>query len=104
MTTEDRAKMFFANDMTDEQWAEVWQQFVPESPRLWNARLSGYPVGVPMTYVSMADDIGVPPELAQQMIANLGAQVVQRALSAGHIVMMTKPRELAAIINDLVSC
>ena len=64
--------MFFANDMTDEQWAEVWQQFVPESAVLWNARLSGYPAGVPMTFVSMTDDVGVPPELAQQMIVNLG--------------------------------
>ena len=104
MTTEDRAKMFFANDMTHDQWGEVWQQFVPESPRLWNARLSGYPDDVPMTYVSMANDIGVPPELAQRMIANLGAQVDHRVLSAGHIVMMTKPHELAREINAAVSC
>ena len=52
MPTEERAKLFFANDMTDEQWAEVWKQFVPESARLWNARLSGYPRGMPVTYVS----------------------------------------------------
>lgn len=104
MTTEDRAKMFFANDMTHDQWGEVWQQFVPESPRLWNARLSGYPDDVPMTYVSMANDIGVPPELAQRMIANLGARVDHRVLSAGHIVMMTKPHELAREINAAVSC
>jgi pimeloyl-ACP methyl ester carboxylesterase len=104
MTTEDRAKGFFANDMTHDQWGEVWQQFVPESPRLWNARLSGYPDDVPMTYVSMANDIGVPPELAQRMIANLGAQVDHRVLTAGHIVMMTKPHELAREINAAVSC
>ena len=105
MTTEDRAKMFFANDMSHDQWGEVWQQFVPESPRLWNARrLSGYPDDVPMTYVSMANDIGVPPELAQRMIANLGAQVDHRVLSAGHMVMVTKPQELAREINAAVSC
>lgn len=104
MTTEDRAKMFFANDMSHDQWGEVWQQFVPESPRLWNARLSGYPDDVPMTYVSMANDIGVPPELAQRMIANLGAQVDHRVLSAGHIVMVTKPQQLAREINAAVSC
>ncbi len=102
MPSEERAKMFFANDMTDEQWIEVWKQFVPESARLWNARLSGYPRGVPGTYVSMTDDVGMPPELAEQMIANLGTDVDHRVLSAGHIVMVTKPRELAEIINDVV--
>lgn len=36
------------------------------------------------------------------MIANLGPDVDHRVLSAGHIVMVTKPRELAEIINDVV--
>lgn len=104
MPTEERAKMFFANDMTDEQWAAVWQQFVPESAVLWNARLSGYPAGVPMTFVSLTDDVGVPPELARQMIVNLSGRVDHRVLSAGHLVMVTKPRELAEVINDIVNC
>ncbi len=64
--------------------------------------MTGYPSGIPITYVSMTDDVGVPPALAKQMIANLGADVDHRVLSAGHIVMVTKPRELAAIINDVV--
>jgi len=101
MPTEERAQLFFANDMTDEQWVEVWKQFVPESARLWNARLCGYPRGVPVTYVSLTDDVGVPPELAEQMIANIGTEVDHRVLSAGHIVMVTKPRELAEIINEV---
>ncbi len=104
MPTEERAKLFFANDMTDEQWGDVWNQFVPESARLWNARLSGPSVGVPTTYVSMTDDIGVPPEMAQQMIANSGSGVEHRVLSAGHMVMATKPTELAEVINDVVNC
>lgn len=104
MPTEDRAKLFFANDMTDDQWAEVWKQFVPESPLLWNARLSAYPHGVPLTYVSLTDDVGVPPALAEQMIVNVGAEVDHRVLSAGHIVMVTKPTELAEVINDVVDC
>lgn len=103
-TTEERAKMFFANDMTDEQWVGVWDGFVPESASIWNARLTGYPNGIPITYVSMTHDVGVPPALAKQMIANLGADadVDHRVLSAGHIAMVTKPRELAAIINEAV--
>src|SRR4029078_11442268 len=35
MATEERAKLFFANDMSDEQWGGVWRHVVRESPRLW---------------------------------------------------------------------
>ena len=91
--------MVFGNDLTDDQWAVHWKGLVPESSTLWNARLSGYPIGIPITYVSMAEDMGVPPSLAEQMIANLGADVEHRMLSAGHLVMVTKPQDLAAIID-----
>jgi pimeloyl-ACP methyl ester carboxylesterase len=104
MATEERATLFFANDMADAQWTDTWRQFVPESPLLWNARLSGHPDGTQATYVSMTDDVGAPPELAEQMIANVGSEVDHRSLSAGHIVMVTKPQELANAINYAVGC
>jgi pimeloyl-ACP methyl ester carboxylesterase len=95
------AKTLFANDLTDRQWNEYWQAAVPEAAGIMNARLSGYPQGIPITYISMADDVAVPPALAEQMIANLGVGVRHRAISAGHLVMASKPRELAAAINEL---
>jgi hypothetical protein len=52
----------------------------------------------------MTEDVGVPPALAKQMIANLGVEVDHRVLSAGHIVMVTRPRELAQVINEFVNC
>ncbi len=102
MASEERLRTFYGNDMTDEQWDEYWKGLVPDSAALLNSRLTGYPSDIPMTYVSMTDDVGVPPALAEQMIANLGADVDHRVLSAGHIVMVTKPKELAAIINGVV--
>ena len=102
MASEERLRRYYGNDMSDEQWCEYWKGMVPDSAALLNSRLTGYPSGIPITYVSMTDDVGVPPALAEQMIANLGADVDHRVLSAGHIVMVTKPRELAAIINDVV--
>ena len=66
--------------------------------------LSGRSADVPTTYASMTDDTGLPPKLAHQMIANIGSDVDHRVLSAGHMVMATKPMELAAIINDIVNC
>jgi hypothetical protein len=41
------------------------------------------------------------PALPKQMIANLGASVEHLMLSASHTVMLSKPRELAAISNNL---
>jgi pimeloyl-ACP methyl ester carboxylesterase len=102
--TEERAKFFFANDMTDEQWQGVWRQFVPESPLLWNARLHGYPRDTPVTYISLTDDVGVPLPVARRMAANLGTDVEHRSLTAGHLAMATRPRELARIIDELVNC
>jgi hypothetical protein len=40
--------------------------------------------------------------MAEEMIANLGPGVDHRVLSPGHIVMASKPPELAAIISDVV--
>lgn len=97
--TENRARFFFANDMTDEQWTTLWRQFVPESPLLWNARLHGYPRRMPVTYLSMTEDVGVPPVLVEQMIANVGVDVRHQVLQAGHMVMVTQPQDLANAIN-----
>jgi hypothetical protein len=67
-----------------------------------NARVSNYLDGWPITHVGMTEDVPVPPALAQQMMDNLGDCVEHRVLSAGQMVMVSKPRELATTINDLV--
>jgi hypothetical protein len=64
--------------------------------------VSKYPQNVPMVYLSFIDDVGVPPERAQQMIANIGAQVDHVVLPAGYLAMMTRPAELATAIRNLV--
>lgn len=99
---EGRCRAAMGNDMTGGQWAAHWKTIVPEPAAVWNARLSGYPTGIPTTYVSMADDVGAAP--AAQMIANLGTDVAHRVTPGGHLAMVTKPRELAGVINDLVNC
>jgi hypothetical protein len=97
------AETLFADDLSDEQWTEYLKGFVPEAVGIMNARLSGYPDGVPMTYINMTDDVPVPPTVADQMVANLCARVERRALCGGHSVMLSKPGELAAIINEVVA-
>jgi pimeloyl-ACP methyl ester carboxylesterase len=99
---EPLARNLFGTGIDDEAWAAQYAQLVPEAPALMNAHLSGYPSGIPITYVSMTLDEPVPPPLARQMAANLGPDVDFRVIEdAGHTVMTSHPRQLADILNAI---
>jgi pimeloyl-ACP methyl ester carboxylesterase len=100
--SEERAKTLFGNDLTEEQWAHHFRSIVPDAVGIMNAKLSGYPSDVPITYVNMSQDVPVPPALAQEMAANLGPGVQRRTIDAGHTVMVSRPKELAEIINEVI--
>ena len=98
---EELAKALFGTGLDDETWAEHYAGLVPDAPGLINAQLSGYPVGLPITYVSMTRDQPVPPPVARQMVANLGPDAQHVVLAdAGHTVMATHPDLLAEILNQ----
>ncbi len=97
---EELARNLFGTGMDDETWAAHYAQLTPDAPGLMNAVVSGYPSGMPISYVSMALDQPVPPELAAQMAANLGPHAEHRIIAdAGHTIMTTHPELLASIIN-----
>lgn len=98
MIEEPIARELFGNDLDDEQWAAFWRTCVPETSAGLNARVSGYPRGVPTTYVSMTDDVAVPPGLAARMIEILGPHVHHRILGGGHSAFISRPVELTAVI------
>ena len=100
---EEVAHALFGNDLEDEQWAEHWQGLVPEALGIMNGRLTGYPKGIPITYVSMLQDQPVPPALVEQMLPTLGDGVDLRTIDAGHTVMVSQPHALAAILNEVVA-
>ncbi len=100
---ESAAKALFGNDLTDEQWARAAAGLVPDAAAIMNATLSGYPRGIPITYVNMTADVPVPPPVAEQMASNLGEGVDRRTIDAGHTVMVSQPAALAAIINEVVA-
>ena len=100
---EARARPFFCNDLTDEQWVHHRAQLVPDAPGIMNGRISGHASGIPATYVNMTHDVPIPPDLADRMVANLGPGVVRHTLDGGHTVMVARPRVLAAIIDDAVA-
>jgi len=97
------SRALFGNDLTDEQWAEHARGLVPDAPGIINAQLSGYPSKIPMLYVGMDRDVPVPPDMAEQIAANLGPDVVRRSIDAGHSVMVSAPQALADLVNAFVA-
>jgi len=97
------ARSMFGNDLTDQQWAAHAAELVADAPALMNARLSGYPSGIPTLYVHMDRDVPVPPALADQMAANLGPGVTRRSIDAGHSVMVSQPQALADLVNEWIA-
>lgn len=103
MLEDAAARALFGNDLTDEEWADHSARLVPDAPGIMNGRISGHAAGIPCTYLNMSDDVPVPPEVADRMVANLGEGVVRHTLDGGHTIMVSRPRILAAVIDDAVS-
>jgi pimeloyl-ACP methyl ester carboxylesterase len=99
----DTARSLFGNDLTEEQWVTAAAGLAPDALALMNTPVSGYPTQIPMVYVTMTEDAAVPPPLAERMAANLGNNVERRTIDAGHSVMVSKPAELAAIVNEVAA-
>ena len=55
---------------------------------------------IPRTYIRLLRDASIGLEIQNQMIRNLGqAEVID--LDAGHMAMISRPTDLANIINTL---
>lgn len=100
---EEITRSLFGNDLTEEQWVELSGGIVRDASGIFNATLGGYPTGIPISYISMEQDVAVPPWFADRMAVNLGPGVARHTINAGHSVMFSQPEALAAIINDTVA-
>jgi pimeloyl-ACP methyl ester carboxylesterase len=99
---EATARALFSDGASDEEWPALYAAMVPEAPALMNTPISGYPSGIPLTYIEMPLDILVPPALVDQMVAHLGGDVTRRTISdAGHNVVLTHPQLVADILNEV---
>ena len=101
---EPRARALFGTGMDDESWSASYARLVPESAALFNSTITAIPRGVSLTYVSMPLDAPVPPALVESMLAGVDVPIDRRVIDgAGHTVMATHPRELAAILNEFAA-
>jgi pimeloyl-ACP methyl ester carboxylesterase len=97
----DLARAMFCNDMNEVQVAATLDQMVPESIGVLSepSDLTGLRQPIPRTYVRLLRDASISLDVQNQMIENLGpVEVVD--LDAGHMAMISRPRDLADIINE----
>jgi len=101
---EEVARGMFCSDMNEEQARFVLDRLVPEAwgPMLEPSRLAGLRRGIPASYVKLLADQTVPAALQDQMVAHIGEVEVEE-LDAGHDAMVSRPAELAALINRICS-
>jgi pimeloyl-ACP methyl ester carboxylesterase len=98
----DLARVMFCNDMDEEQAASTLERRVPEVLGVLSepTDLTGMRRSTPRTYVRLTHDAIVSLETQDQMVENLGgAQVAE--LDAGHMAMISRPDDLAALLNHL---
>ncbi|HET6954615.1 MAG TPA: alpha/beta fold hydrolase [Acidimicrobiales bacterium] len=92
---------FLCNDLDDEQTAWALEHMVAETTSILSevVDLSGLRSGVPVTYVRLGSDRTLPPEQQDAAIAAVGSPEVV-VIDAGHMVMLSRPEELAAVLNE----
>jgi pimeloyl-ACP methyl ester carboxylesterase len=102
-------RAMFCNDMDDEQTRFVLDHFGTEVPGVVVEPVSraGVPAEIPKTWVRLLQDAAVSVEQQDASIANLevspGGTVTVVDLDAGHNAMVSRPRELAAVIDGIAA-
>ncbi len=96
------ARAMFCNDMDEDQTAWTLERMGPESLSVLMepVDLAGLAQPIPRAYVRLTHDASIPLDAQDRMIANLDPVTVVD-LDAGHMAMVTRPTELAAVLADL---
>ena len=62
----------------------------------------GCPTILPRTYIRLRQDRAVPWELQERMLSLLPG-LSTRVMDTGHNIMVSHPRELAAVLEDIAA-
>jgi pimeloyl-ACP methyl ester carboxylesterase len=100
---EAQARAMFCSDMDEEQARFVLSQLCPEAlgPLLEPARLKGLRHPVPRSYVKLLRDQTLSLAQQDEFARNAGPDCSVHELDAGHDAMVSRPRELAALLERI---
>jgi len=106
---DDALKRFmFCNDMTEEQTRFVLERCGHECPSAFldTVTRAGIPPELRKTYVRLLRDQALEPAVQDEQVAHLraspGGPVEVVELDCGHDAMVSRPRDLATILNALL--
>ncbi|MCD8099265.1 MAG: alpha/beta fold hydrolase [Oscillospiraceae bacterium] len=90
---------WLANDLTEEQTAELCRRKNPEAPaaQYENVYTTEKFMSIPRVYVRTTLDASILPQYQDEMIAELPCERVY-SIEAGHMVQFSKPDELTEIL------
>lgn len=89
------------NDLTAGQTFKIVNEFTPESKALYLTRINFSLPDINRLYIKLTNDKSIPGTLQDSMARNLNANKVI-AIDSGHLPMLSKAKELAAIISGFV--
>jgi pimeloyl-ACP methyl ester carboxylesterase len=89
------------NDLDAADTTEVIRRYTAEFPGLYTTAVAGS-AQVPSTYVRLTRDGSVSLAVQDRMIARLGTPEVTQ-LEAGHLPMLSRPDDIAGVIDAAVS-
>ncbi len=98
------ARMVLGDDLTEEQYAWCVERLVAEAPRLTTEPVDLAPLRteMPRTWVRTLNDLIVSAEQQLHYVENVGhCEVVD--IDAGHMCMVSRPAELAGIVNRIAA-
>lgn len=89
------------NDLSEADAAQVVANYAAEWPGLYMNPVGSIIPGGQATYIKLLDDRSVNTDLQSRMIGNLSDPLV-RELRSGHLVMLSRPKDLGALIMEAI--
>jgi pimeloyl-ACP methyl ester carboxylesterase len=89
------------NDLDEQDTAEVIARYTREFPGLYTTPVAG-PAAIPSTYIRLTRDGSVSLATQGKMLARLEAPRVVD-MDAGHLVMLSRPDEVAQVVEAAAS-
>ncbi len=90
------------NDLERPQSKEIVRRFSPESAKLYTTKINYNAFPKKSLFIKLLNDKSITPDMQNEMIKNLKCHEVIE-LSSGHLPMISKPKDLAEIINTYIS-
>lgn len=94
-------KTSICNDLKDEIADRVVNSYVPESPSLFFDKSKYDLPRIPSLYIKTKNDNEIPLAMQDEMIQKL-SNVTTDSIESGHLPMLSKPQNLAEIIQRFV--